>query len=89
AKWVSTALPRATDCSPGSETARTSAGGGDAWDERVEAWKSVLERLAGAFARGEAPVDPKPGACDYCHLHALCRIEDECQIQAPESPEGV
>ena len=74
---------------PRVETARTSAGGGDAWDERVAAWKAVLERLAGAFARGEAPVNPKPGACDYCHLHALCRIEDECQTQTPESPEGL
>ncbi len=74
---------------PRVEAARTSAGGGDAWGERVEAWKTVLERLAGAFARGEAPVNPKPGACDYCHLHALCRIEDECQTQAPESPEGL
>jgi CRISPR/Cas system-associated exonuclease Cas4 (RecB family) len=49
----------------------------------------VLERLAGAFARGEAPVDPKPGACDYCHLSALCRIDDEFQAQGPEAPEGM
>jgi probable DNA repair protein len=74
---------------PQVQAVRSAAGGGDPWGERVEAWGAVLERLAGAFARGEAPVDPKPGACDYCHLRALCRIEDEFQPQAPEAPEGM
>ena len=47
---------------------------GDAWGARVAAWVALLERLAGAFAAGEAAVDPKPDACAYCHLAALCRI---------------
>ena len=74
---------------PQVQTVRSAAGGSDPWGERVAAWGAVLERLAGAFARGEAPVDPKPGACDYCHLRALCRIEDAFQPQAPEAPEGM
>lgn len=74
---------------PEVETVHSAAGGADPWHERVEAWTAVLERLAGAFARGEAAVDPKPGACDYCHLRALCRIDDECPAEAPEMPEDL
>jgi len=74
---------------PQVETVRAAFGGGDAWAERVQAWRDVLERLASAFARGEAAVDPKPGACDYCHLRVLCRVEDEFQGQPPEAPEGL
>ena len=30
--------------------------------------------LIGAFLAGDARVDPAAGACEYCHLSALCRI---------------
>ncbi|CAM9959943.1 unnamed protein product, partial [Phaeothamnion confervicola] len=46
------------------------------WDGQVEAWRTELQRLARAFAAGEAPVDPKPRACDYCDLASLCRIHE-------------
>ena len=64
---------------------------GDAWGARVAAWDALLERLAGAFAAGEAVVDPKPDACDYCHLAALCRIgelpgEAEGEIEPEPAP---
>jgi ATP-dependent helicase/nuclease subunit B len=69
------------DLVPGLEVARPMGEGGDAWRGRLAAWQALLERLAGAFGQGEAAVDPKPGACDYCHLGALCRIGER-----PESP---
>jgi probable DNA repair protein len=49
----------------------------DALDETVGQWREVLERLAIEFRDGRAPVDPRvPGACAYCHLHSLCRIDE-------------
>ena len=48
----------------------------DAWRARVQQWRSVVERLAGAFAAGQAAVDPKPGACDFCHVTSVCRVGD-------------
>ena len=44
--------------------------------EQVSEWRRVLERLAGAYCEGHAAVDPKPGACEYCELTALCRIRE-------------
>lgn len=49
---------------------------GQSWGEQVEAWKTELERLARTFAAGEAVVDPKPGACDYCDQKPFCRIHE-------------
>jgi len=48
----------------------------DAWQERVREWHGLVERLAAAFAAGQAVVDPKPGACDYCHVASVCRVGD-------------
>jgi probable DNA repair protein len=45
-----------------------------AWPAQQAAWQGLLERLISDFLAGEARVDPAPGACDYCHLSALCRI---------------
>lgn len=74
------------DLVPGLEAAKAAGEGADPWRERLEAWQGLLERLAGAFGQGEAAVDPKPGACDYCHLAALCRIGD--RPEAPAAPES-
>jgi hypothetical protein len=35
-----------------------------------------IERLANSFVAGRAAVDPKQGACDYCHAVSVCRISD-------------
>ena len=70
------------DLLPGLEAVKPAAGHADAWGERRAAWRAVLERLAGDFARGEARVDPKPNACEYCHLAVLCRIGEQ---HRPES----
>ena len=44
--------------------------------EQVADWRRVLEQLAHDFSAGAAAVDPKPGACEYCGLTALCRIRE-------------
>jgi ATP-dependent helicase/nuclease subunit B len=44
------------------------------WSAQQESWEALIGRLIGAFLAGDARVDPAPGACDYCHLSALCRI---------------
>lgn len=49
---------------------------GDPWELRSIQWRARLEQLATAFVEGRATVDPKPGACDYCHAIGLCRISD-------------
>ena len=46
------------------------------WPEQVREWRECIERLARDFAAGQAQVDPRPGACEYCLLESLCRIAD-------------
>ncbi len=46
------------------------------WGAQVEAWKLELGRLARGFSDGEASVDPKPGACEYCDQKPFCRIHE-------------
>jgi ATP-dependent helicase/nuclease subunit B len=46
------------------------------WPRQVEVWRQQVRQLAEDFLHGEARVDPKDKACDYCHLHAFCRIAD-------------
>ncbi len=38
--------------------------------------REYLRDLAGEFMAGHAAVDPLPGACTYCNLPALCRIQE-------------
>ena len=52
----------------------------DAWPLRVREWRAVVERLARDFAAGLAPVDPKPRACDYCHVSSVCRVGDDIVV---------
>ena len=60
----------------------------DSWQLRVRQWRGVVERLAVAFAAGHAEVDPKPRACDFCHVAGVCRVGDEPLAIHEESPEG-
>jgi ATP-dependent helicase/nuclease subunit B len=48
----------------------------EAWRLRRREWLACVERLAGEFLAGRAAVDPKPGACDFCHVTSVCRISD-------------
>jgi len=49
---------------------------GNAWDARRIEWMACIERLATSFLSGRAVVDPKPGACDWCHAVSVCRVSD-------------
>jgi RecB family exonuclease len=49
---------------------------GDAWNVRRIEWMACIERLADSFLSGRAVVDPKPGACDWCHAVSVCRVSD-------------
>jgi len=48
----------------------------NAWDARRIEWMACIERLAMSFLSGRAVVDPKPGACDWCHAVSVCRVSD-------------
>jgi hypothetical protein len=52
------------------------SGSGDAWQLRTREWMECIEQLASSFLAGRAIVDPKPGACDYCHAVSVCRVSD-------------
>ncbi|MGH8288112.1 MAG: PD-(D/E)XK nuclease family protein [Steroidobacteraceae bacterium] len=58
-----------------------------AWQSRVQQWRGLVERLAGAFAAGQARVDPKPGACDFCHVASVCRVGDSLVAVDDGAPE--
>ena len=55
-----------------------------AWPALLASWRVVLEQLAHDFLAGHAEVAPKhfPATCDYCSLHALCRVR-ELQSRTP------
>ena len=60
------------------------------WARQLQVWHDQVRQLAGDFMRGEARVDPMDKACDYCHLHAFCRIADRdtaARIDAAEQPD--
>jgi hypothetical protein len=58
----------------------------DAWPIRRREWLSRVEHLAADFLEGRAVVDPKPGACDYCHVASICRISDRVAAAGSDAP---
>ena len=44
------------------------------WAEQREQWLQTLTQLAQALKEGNATVTPRRGACRYCHLQGLCRV---------------
>jgi RecB family exonuclease len=44
------------------------------WTEQRQQWQLALVDLAQALRDGDATVTPRKGACRYCHLQGLCRI---------------
>ena len=46
------------------------------WEELFNSWDNVLKVLAAGFSRGDARVNPKLRACDYCDQQPLCRIHE-------------
>jgi ATP-dependent helicase/nuclease subunit B len=59
----------------------------DPWRLRVREWRGLVERLAMAFAAGQAAVDPKPRACDFCQVASVCRVGDGPAALDDETPE--
>ncbi len=57
--------------SPAGEDSR------EAWAIRQGEWVARIELLVSAFLAGQAGVDPRPKACEYCHIVSVCRIADE------------
>ena len=53
--------------------------------EMVAQWEASLQRLAVEFIAGAATVTPQPGACDYCDLASLCRINELSISADPEA----
>jgi probable DNA repair protein len=51
----------------------------DSWRLHRQRWQDDLGQLAEEFAAGYAEVEPVTGACRYCHLADLCRIEDQIE----------
>ena len=47
------------------------------FDERIEEWRRDLQRLAEAYANGEAGVDPKDHlvTCKHCGSRPVCRLD--------------
>jgi RecB family exonuclease len=59
------------------------------WPELVAQWEASLQQLAAEFLAGHAAVSPQPGACDYCELASLCRINElgaGADVVAKEDP---
>jgi ATP-dependent helicase/DNAse subunit B len=61
--------------------------------EQIDAWAAEIEKLVKEHLEGSADVDPKtPGSgsnstCEYCHLHAMCRV-NEAVIADGDGEEG-
>ncbi|MEP7245101.1 MAG: PD-(D/E)XK nuclease family protein, partial [Gammaproteobacteria bacterium] len=47
--------------------------GREAWELRRREWHARIEQLAADFLAGRAAVDPRPKACQYCHVVSVCR----------------
>lgn len=57
------------------------------WKTLFKEWNDMLNQLAVNFREGDARVDPKNATtCQYCDLHALCRIYEET-TESTESTE--
>lgn len=56
------------------------------WDQQTISWRQTFESLAHQYLNGYAAVAPKdpPKTCQYCDLHALCRIHEKQQFQYQE-----
>jgi probable DNA repair protein len=52
------------------------------WEQAEQQWKEQLGALAQEVRAGVASVTPKAKACDWCHLSAVCRVNDQHGEQA-------
>jgi ATP-dependent helicase/nuclease subunit B len=72
-------LARESDLFPGLKVPGTKGAPSDcsSWEGLLADWRRRLEALSREYAAGDArlAMDPRR-ACEYCHLHALCRIAE-------------
>lgn len=61
---------------------------GQTWRAQQGEWRALIERLIRAFVAGEASVDPRPGACTFCHVTDICRITEAPAGAGEDLPEG-
>lgn len=49
------------------------------WDDQVQSWRLVFDKLSHDFTQGNASVSPKNRieTCQYCDLKPLCRIHEQ------------
>jgi probable DNA repair protein len=59
------------------------------WDSLIDEWRRVTIDLVEAYARGHADVDPARGACRYCELGGLCRVEERVTAHGGDDAEAV
>ena len=59
------------------------------WPSLLADWKKETDALAGAFALGEAAVDPKRDlkTCQRCDLQTLCRVYEKFNVLEEEEEE--
>jgi len=58
------------------------------WGQVLEVWRQDINALAAEFVQGRSDVSPRDtGACRYCGLEAVCRI-DETGFDADPDDEG-
>lgn len=67
------------DLAPGIETPDKIGGWHmpTTWQQIENLWRESIATLLKEFKDGVAKVNPAIGACRYCHLQPLCRINDE------------
>jgi len=63
-------------------------GGEPAWPPLLQRWRQQLQRLVREFLDGDAAVQPQPGACEYCHLQMLCRVDAQVLAAASFAAAG-
>jgi ATP-dependent helicase/nuclease subunit B len=63
-------------------------------EQQIQAWAVEIERLVKEHLAGAAKVDPKvppsrsSSTCQYCHLHAMCRVAESVIIDDDDEEDG-
>lgn len=47
------------------------------WDGFLDHSREAVQNIAAEFVDGWAAVDPQPGACTFCNLKPLCRVNEQ------------
>lgn len=55
---------------------------GDGWPARRQSWEKTVRSLAAEFRSGEAAVSPAKGACKFCRVKPLCRVQEARTLES-------